>query len=133
MSEQVSAPRGALYWVGWVMTGLVSAFLLFSSVIKLIGHPSVPETMSQLGWPLEHGLTIGIIELVCVLLYLFPPTAVLGAVLETALLGGAVATHLRVGSPMFSHTLFGVYIGLWVWGGLFFRDPRLRALLPLRR
>ena len=74
---------------------------------------------------------IGIIETVCVVLYLVPQTAVLGAVLETALLGGAIATNVRVDNPLFSHELFGVYLGGLVWLGLWLRDPRVRALLPL--
>jgi hypothetical protein len=89
--------------------------------------------MVSLGWPPEHDLFIGVIEAACVVLYLIPRTALLGAVLETALLGGAIATQVRINNPLFSHELFGVYLGLMVWGGLWLRDPRLRALLPLRR
>ena len=93
----------------------------------------VRETMSGLGWPVEYDLFIGVIETICVVLYLVPRTAVLGAILETALLGGAIATNVRVGNPLFSHELFGVYLGLFVWGGLWFRDPRVRALIPFRK
>jgi len=119
--------------IGWTLTALVGAFLAFSAVIKFIGVPQVATTLTGLGWSADMALTIGIIEAACVILYIIPQTALLGAVLETALLGGAVATHARIGSPLFSHILFGVYLGLFVWGGLYFRDPRLRALLPLRR
>jgi hypothetical protein len=92
----------------------------------------VTETMTALGYPpgLERGL--GVLTLVCVLLYAVPRTRVLGAILLTGLFGGAMATHLRVGSPLFSHLLFGVYLGLLVWGGLYLRDARLRALIPFR-
>ena len=88
--------------------------------------------MVELGWPGEMGLPLGVILAVCTVLYVVPQTAVLGAVLLTAYLGGAVATHVRIGSPLFSHVLFGVYIGVMMWGGLWLREPRLRALFPLR-
>lgn len=101
--------------------------------IKLLVLPQVTEALAQLGYPagLERGL--GLLLLVCTLLYAVPRTSMLGAVLLTGLLGGAVATHLRVESPIFSHLLFGVYLGLLVWGGLYLRDARLRALFPLAR
>jgi hypothetical protein len=118
--------------IGWTLSGLAGAFLLFSASLKFFAQDMVRETMSGLGWPVEYDLFIGIVETICVVLYLIPHTAVLGAVLETALLGGAIATNVRVGNPLFSHDLFGVYLGLFVWGGLWFRDPRIRALLPLR-
>lgn len=118
---------------GWVVSGLVGAFLAMSASFKFVTPDIVRETMSGLGWPAHHDLMIGIIETVCVILYLVPRTAVLGAVLETALLGGAVATNVRVDNPLFSHELFGVYLGVLVWGGLWLRDARVRALLPLRR
>ncbi len=89
--------------------------------------------MNPLGWPVEYAFWIGILELTIVVLYVFPRTALLGLVLMTGLLGGAMASHIRVGSPLFSHTLFGVYLGLVAWGGLWLREPRLRALLPFRR
>ena len=118
--------------IGWTLSGLVGAFLIFSASLKFVAQDMVRETMAGLGWPVEYDLFIGVIETVCVVLYLIPRTAVLGAILETALLGGAIATNVRVGNPLFSHELFGVYLGLFVWGGLWFRDPRIRALIPLR-
>jgi hypothetical protein len=127
------ASRGKMYWTGWVISSLVGAFLAFSAGLKFIAKDMVRETMSGLGWPAEHDLLIGVIEAACVILYLIPRTAVLGAILETALLGGAIATQVRINNPLFSHELFGVYLGLMVWAGLWLRDPRLRALLPLRR
>ena len=122
-----------MIWTGRVLTGLVTIFLLGASIApKLLGMPIADETMQQLGWPPGDVLTIGGIELVCLALYLYPRTNVLGAVLFTALLGGAMATHIRAGSPLFSHILFGVYLGLFVWGGLWLRDPAVRQLFPWR-
>jgi len=132
-SSQMDATPAAMLWTGRVMSGLVIAFLIFDVGIKLIGLPIVAETMVQIGWPAAMGFTIGVIEAICLVLYVVPQTAVLGAILWTAVLGGAVATHLRIADPLFSHTLFGVYLGLLMWGGVFFRDARLRALIPLRR
>jgi hypothetical protein len=121
-----------MYWAGWVVSGLVAAFLDFSANFKFFAPAIVRETMSGLGWPVEYDLLIGVIEAGCVVLYLIPQTAVLGALLETALLGAAVATNVRVSNPLFSHELFGIYLGVMVWGGLWLRDPRIRALLPFR-
>ncbi len=120
--------------VGWVLTGLYALFMLGASVApKLLALPVVEDTMAQLGWPAGYGLMIGLIELACVLLYLYPRTSVLGAVLTMGLLGGAMATQIRVGNPLFSHTLFSIYLGLFMWGGLWLRDPALRAIFPWRR
>jgi hypothetical protein len=121
-----------MQWTGLVMSGLVVAFLLFDGAIKLVPIAPVTETMAALGYPpgLERGL--GVLTLVCTLLYAVPRTSVLGAILLTGLFGGAMATHLRVGSPLFSHLLFGLYLGLLMWGGLYLRDARLRALIPFR-
>jgi hypothetical protein len=122
-------------WSGRILSALVILFLLFDSVIKLIPIAPVTETLQQLGYSPSINLArgLGILTLVCTLLYAIPRTAVLGAILLTGLLGGAMATHLRVGSPVFSHLLFGAYLGLMVWGGLWLRDAQLRALLPLQR
>jgi predicted cobalt transporter CbtA len=122
-----------MIWTGRVLTGLVTLFMLGASIApKLLGMPIADETMQQLGWPPGYVLTIGGIEFVCLVLYLYPRTNVLGAVLFTALLGGAMATHIRAGSPLFSHILFGVYLGVFVWGGLWLRDPAVRQLFPWR-
>jgi hypothetical protein len=118
--------------IGWIFTVLISALLGFSSVIKLVAVPEVRQTLSGLGWPAHLDFTVGVIELICLALFLLPRTAVLGAVLETALLGATVALKLRVGDPMFTHVLFGVYMGVFVWGALYFREPRVRQLMPLR-
>ena len=119
---------------GWVLTGLYALFMLGASVApKLMGMAVADDTLRQLGWPEGYVLMIGLIELGCVLLYLFPKTSLFGAVLTMGLLGGAMATQVRVGSPLFSHQLFSVYLGLFMWGGLWLRDPALRALFPWRR
>jgi hypothetical protein len=124
----------ATLWTGRVLTGLFALFMLGASIApKLLHLPVVEETMAQLGWPVGYGLMIGIIELTCLVLYLIPRTSVLGAVLMTGLLGGAIATQIRVGNPLFSHILFSIYLGLFMWGGLWLRDPRLRALFPIVR
>lgn len=120
--------------VGWLLSGLYVLFTLGASVApKLVGMEVADETMRQLGWPDGYVLTIGLIELACVVLYIFPRTSVLGAVLSMAVLGGAMATQIRVGNPLFSHELFGLYLGLFMWGGLWLRDPALRAIFPWRK
>lgn len=121
-------------WIGYALTGLFSVFMLGASITpKLLHLPVVEETMSQLGWPPGYGLIIGVIELACLVLYLVPRTSVLGAALMMGLLGGAMATQIRVGNPLFSHILFSLYLGLFMWGGLWLRNPRLRDLFPIAR
>jgi DoxX-like protein len=127
-----TSSRGRLL-TGRVLTGLAVAFLLFDTVLKVAKLPAAVQGTMQLGYPEHVILGIGIIELVCLALYVIPQTAVLGAILLTGYFGGAVATHVRVGSPLFSHILFPVYVALLIWGGLYLRDERLRALIPLRR
>jgi hypothetical protein len=119
-------------WAGYALTGAFTVFMLFDVGIKLMRHPMVEETMRQLGFNGGLGFPIGVIEAVCLVLYLMRRTAVLGAVLFTGLFGGAIATHLRHADPLFSHVLFGVYLGLFMWGGLWLRDPLLRSLFPIR-
>lgn len=119
--------------VGWALSALAILFLTFDVAIKLVELPVVGETLIGLGYSPQLGLTIGIIELVCLVLYIVPRTAVLGAILWTAVFGGGIASHMRVDSPLFSHVLFGVYLGLLVWGGLYLRSARLRDLIPLQR
>jgi DoxX-like protein len=122
----------AMLWTGRILTGLFALFMLGASVApKLLRMPIAEDTMAQLGWPPGYAFMIGVIELACVVLYLVPRTSVLGAVLTMGLLGGAMATQIRADSPLFSHILFSVYLGLFMWGGLWLRDPRLRALFPV--
>jgi hypothetical protein len=124
----------AAIWTGWVLTGLFALFILGASVFpKLTGMPVAEETMAQLGWPSGYVLMIGLMELTFLVLYLIPRTSLLGAVLFTGLLGGAMATQIRAESPLFTHVLFSIYLGLFMWGGLWLRDANLRTLFPFRR
>lgn len=125
--------RWWMTWTGRVMSGSAILFLAPNMVIKLIDHQIVRDIMSGLGWPLHYDRLIGVIELVCLVLYAIPRTSVLGMVLTTGLIGGAIATNLRAEQPLFSHILFGVYLGVWMWLGLWLRDPKLRAMIPVRR
>lgn len=119
--------------LGWLLTGLYVAFMLFASVLpKVTGMEIANMTMRELGWPDGYVLMIGVIELACVALYIYPRTSIFGAVLTMGLLGGAMATQVRAGSPLFSHILFSLYLGLFMWGGLWLRDAKLRALFPWR-
>ena len=132
-AEKTSTFSKAL-WAGRIMSGFVVLFLLVDAGFKLIRPLPAPavEAFGKLGYPAEFAGGIGILLLACVAVYLIPRTSVLGAILLTGYLGGAVASHVRVGDPWFSHALFPVYVGLLVWGGLYFREPRLRAVIPLR-
>lgn len=118
---------------GLGISALPVLFLLFDCVIKLIKIPPVVESFAQLGYPDSLARGIGLLELTCLTLYLLPRTAVMGAVVLTGFLGGAISTHLRIGDPLFSHVLFPVYVGILIWSGLFLRDDTLRALLPWRK
>lgn len=124
---------GAALWTGRILSGLVVAFLLFDGAIKVVEMDVVKQSLAELGYPADIAFGLGVLTLAIGVLYAIPRSSVLGAILLTGLLGGAMATHLRVGSPVFSHLLFGLYLGLMAWGGLFLRDERLRAMLPLRR
>jgi DoxX-like family len=119
-------------WTGRVLSGLVTAFMIFDAVIHLMKPAPVVQAFAQLGFPLGLAPVLGIIELVCVVLYVIPRTSILGAILLTGYLGGAIAIQLRVGNPLFSQSLFPVYVGLMVWGGIYLRDERLRTLIPWR-
>ena len=117
-------------WAGWIMSGLFIAFMIFDGGIKLVPLQIVTDTSAQLGLPTSDAFArgLGILALVCTALYAFPRTAILGAILMTGYLGGAIATQLRIGAPLFSHVMFGVYLGLLMWGGLWMKDRRLRKL-----
>jgi hypothetical protein len=122
------------YRIGWVLSGLAILFLVMDSGMKLLALPIVIESSAALGFngvAMAHGL--GVVLIACTILYAVPRTSVLGAILLTGYLGGAVATHVRVGNPLFSHVLFGVYLGVIVWAGLYLREPRLRTLIPTRK
>lgn len=122
------ATAGGRSWTGRVLSGLAVAFLLFDVAIKLAKLPVVDVSMRELGWSADLARPLGATLLACLGLYVVPRTAPLGAVLLTGYLGGAIATHLRLGDPLFSHTLFPIYVAVFVWAGLALRDDRVRAL-----
>jgi DoxX-like protein len=130
-AQPAPVSKGRL-WAGRIMSAIPVLFLLFDCVIHIIKPAAVVDAFVQLGFPASLSRPLGIIELACVALYLIPRTSVVGAILLTGYLGGAIATNLRVGLPLFSHVLFPVYVALLLWGGLYLRDERLRALIPLR-
>ena len=131
-SQAVRVSKTSL-WAGRIVSGLVVLFMVFDGAIKVLRLPTAIEGTLSLGYPVSIVFPLGIIVMVCILLYVIPQSSVLGAILLTAYLGGAVATHVRVGNPLFSHVLFPTYIGVLAWLGLFLRDERLRALIPWRR
>ena len=120
-------------WTGRILSALAVLFLVFDATLKVIKAAPAMETTVQLGYPASVVFGLGLLELACVIVYVIPATSVLGAILLTGYLGGAVATHVRVGSPLLGFTLFPVYVGLFVWGGLLLRDSQLRAFVPLKR
>ena len=126
---QLAPGSKTMLWAGRIMSGLPVLLLLFSAIMKFLKPAPVVEGFAHLGYPEQLALPLGILELACTLLYVIPRTSILGAILLTAYLGGATATHVRVGDPF----VVPVIAGVLVWGGLFLRDPRLRALIPLRR
>jgi hypothetical protein len=127
-----AAVSNTVVWTGRILSGLVVLFILFDAVIHILKPTQVVEAFAQLGFPLSTSVTLGVIELIVIVLYLIPRTSVFGAILLTGYLGGAIAAQLRIGAPLFSSTLFPVYVALFAWGGLWLRDLRLRALIPLR-
>lgn len=129
--EMLPVSRGRS-WTGRAISGLAVAFLAFDIFGKFAKPAAVVEAFARTGWPVELSATIGAILLVCTVLYVIPRTAVLGAVLLTGYLGGAVATNLRLENPLFSNTLFPVYFGVLVWVGLWLRDARVRTMLSSR-
>ena len=132
VTHRAPVPRNLLR-AGRLLSALAVLFLLFDSVVKVMRLAPAVEGTARLGYPESLVLGIGILELVCLVVYAIPRSAVLGAILLTGYLGGAIATHVRVGSPLFTHTVFPIYVAVLVWGGLFLREDRLRALIPVRR
>ena len=120
-------------WAGRIISGLITAFLLFDAVIHLMKPAPVVEAFAKLNFPLSLSVPLGIVELLCVVLYVIPSTSILGAVLLTGYLGRAVAIQLPTGNPFFGEILFPVYVGVFLWGGIYLRDARLRALIPFQR
>ena len=129
MSEPTKKKRP---WAGIVISAIPTLFLLMDAVGKLVRPVPVVTGTVELGYPETVMLPLGIVLLICTILYAVPKTSVLGAILLTGYLGGAVATHVRIGNPLLTHTLFPVYLGILIWLGLYFRDVRLRQLVPLR-
>jgi hypothetical protein len=121
----------AMFWIGWVLSGLSSAALLISGAFKFmpVSDPAMEESLRHIGWRADQLPSLGILEIAVVIVYLIPQTAVLGAILTAAYMGGAVATHVRVGDPFFAQVIIGVLF----WLGLWLREPRLREMLPIRR
>jgi hypothetical protein len=119
---------------GWVLSGLVALFLAIASALpKFLGMDAALESMEVVGWPVKYLVLIGVIEVVCMVLFLIPRTALLGAVFTTALLGGSLAANLRVDNPLFSHTLFSIYLGVAVWVALWLREEKVRGVFPIVR
>lgn len=121
-----------IVWTGRVLSGIAVLFLTFDGIIKLVPIQPVTDSLRELGYPASDSFArfLGILTLLCTALYAWPRTAVLGAVLLTGIMGGAITSHLRLGDPLFSHTLFGVYLGLLFWVGLWLRDERVRRIMP---
>ena len=123
---------GKQLWTARIITGLAASFLLLDATMKLLKLTPAVEATAALGYPTSSVVLIGAIQLACLVLYLVPSTSFLGAVLLTGYLGGAVASQVRVGNPLFSHILFSTYGAALIWGGLYLRDARLRILVPVR-
>ena len=119
-------------WIGRILSGFVILFLTFDGVIKLVPIAAVTDTLVEMGYPASAGMArgLGVLLLACTLIYAIPRSSILGAILLTGYLGGAIASHLRIESPVFSHLLFGLYLGLMLWGGLYLRDARARGINP---
>ncbi len=126
-----SNPTKTVRWISYSMSGLVIIFMLMDSIMKFVKPPEVIEGTLALGFTEDHLIIIGSLGLTSTLLYIFPPTSILGAVLLTGYFGGAMATHVRLNNPLFTHILFTVYLGIFMWGGLWLRNTKLRALFPM--
>jgi hypothetical protein len=132
-AEAINLPEAAKRsWAGIIVSALPALFLLMDAVGKLFKPQMVIDGTLELGYPESVIVPLGITLLVSTILYIIPKTSVLGAILLTGYLGGAVATHVRIANPLFTHQLFPVYLGILIWFGLWLRDPRIRKLLPLR-
>ena len=131
MTAELQSPSARRPWAAYVLSALPVLFFLFDGIIHLLKPAPVAQAFAQLGFPLDVSVTLGVLELLCVVLYVLPRTSLLGAVLFTGYLGGAIAANLRVANPLFSHTLFPIYVAILIWLGLYLRDRRLRALFPV--
>lgn len=133
ISKEYSPISKQKLWISYILSGIAVIFMFFDTGIKILRESHAVEGTVQLGYPDSAVVPIGIIEAVCLALYLIPRTSVLGVIVLTGYLGGAIATHVRLENPLFSHILFPVYVALLLWGGLYLREQRLRALIPLRK
>jgi hypothetical protein len=131
-AEPLAWPSTNQRYAGWILSGLAVLFLVLDAALKVFRVPAAVEGTVQLGYPDSVIFPLGVLQVVLLITYLVPRTSVLGAVLWTGYLGGAIATHVRLLNPLFTHVLFPVYVAALLWGGLWLRDRRLRALLPLR-
>jgi hypothetical protein len=129
-NEEVSKSK---LWTGRILSSIAVIFLIFDGTIHLLKPGPVIESFNHLGYSPDLSVTLGIIELLCLAFYLIPRTSILGAVLLTGYLGGAVASQLRIGEPIFGYVLFPVYIGILLWGGIFLRDKKLQTIFPIRK
>jgi len=130
MTNQTSKTK---LWTSRIMSGIVILFMLLDSIFKFIQPEAVVKGTLELGYSEHHILTMGILGFISTILYAVPRTAILGAILLTGYWGGAVATHLRLDNPLFSHILFTVYLGIFAWGGLWLRNEKLRNLIPMQK
>lgn len=128
-NSQPGRPSKGILWTGRVMSAIPVLLILFGSVMKLMKPPAVVQAFAQAGIPEHLIVPVGLIELICVVVYSIPSTSVLGAILITGLMGGATIINLRIGNPAY---LLTILLGMLAWGGLYLRDPRLRVLIPLR-
>jgi len=133
ISSQTPPVSRKKLWAGRIISALPVVFLLVDSIMKIFKPPVVVKATVELGYAETVIVSFGILLLTCTVLYVIPRTSLLGAILLTGYLGGAVATNVRVGNPLFTHILFPVYLGVLIWLGLYLRDERLRSLLPLRK
>lgn len=131
MQTTTHHPSKKTLWISWIMSGLVILFMLMDSIFKFIQPEPVLETMLELGYGEHHITIVGTLALISVIFYAIPRTAILGAILLTGFLGGAIATNFRMDYPLLSHVLFPAYLAIFAWGGLWLRNSRLKNLIPL--
>jgi hypothetical protein len=132
-ATDIATPSKSRLWTGRILSILTILFLFFDGIMKLVRPLPVTQAMTQLGFPQHLSIPIGVILLLCTALYAIPSTSVLGAVLLTGYLGGAVVSQLRIGASLFGSTLFPIYFGVLLWAGIYLREPRLRACVPVRK
>ena len=133
VTTDFAVPSKGQLWTGRILTGIAVLFLLFDATIHFLKPAPVVKGFADLGYPISVAVPLAIIEFVCIAFYLIPRTTIFGAVLLTGYLGGAIAAQLRIGAPLVSTLLFPIYVALFVWGGLYLRDPLVRTIIPLRR